>query len=74
MAERFLNCLGEACPIPLIRTQREMETMAAGDVLTVNIDYTCAVKGVPGWAKEQGHKVDIEEVGEGEWDIIIKKV
>jgi TusA-related sulfurtransferase len=73
MAERFLDCLGEACPAPLVKVQKELEAMAGGDVLTVNVDYGCAVSGVPGWAREQGHKVDVKEVGEGEWDIIIQK-
>ncbi|MDR1574504.1 MAG: sulfurtransferase TusA family protein [Treponema sp.] len=74
MAERFLDCLGEACPAPLVKVQKELDAMAPGDVLTVNVDYGCAVSGVPGWAREQGCKVDVEEVGEGEWDIIIEKV
>jgi TusA-related sulfurtransferase len=73
MAERFLDCLGESCPAPLIKARQELETMAPGDVLTVSIDYTCAVKGVPGWAREQGHKVSIDETGEGEWEVTIEK-
>jgi TusA-related sulfurtransferase len=73
MAKRFLDCLGEACPAPLIKVQKELQGMGPEDVLTVNVDYGCAVTGVPGWAREQGYKVDIEEVGEGEWDIIIQK-
>ncbi|MDR1362914.1 MAG: sulfurtransferase TusA family protein [Spirochaetaceae bacterium] len=74
MAERFLDCLGEACPAPLIRAQKELETMKPGDVLTVNVDYTCAAKGVSGWAGEHGCKAGVEETGEGEWDIVIEKV
>jgi TusA-related sulfurtransferase len=73
MEKRFLDCSGESCPAPLIKAQKELEAMASGDVLTVNVDYGCAVSGVPGWAREQGHKVDVEETGEGEWDIIITK-
>ena len=73
MAERFLDCLGEACPVPLIKAQKELETMKAGDVLIMNVDHTCAMKNVPDWARSQGYNVDIEEVGEGEWDITIEK-
>ncbi|MDR1586567.1 MAG: hypothetical protein LBS57_03840 [Treponema sp.] len=32
------------------------------------------MKNVPDWARGQGYNVDIEETGEGEWDIIIEKV
>jgi len=74
MAERNLDCLGEACPIPLVKTQKEMESMAIDDVIIVNIDHSCAMKNIPDWARSAGHAVEIEEVGEGEWDIIIQKL
>lgn len=73
MAEITLDCMGEACPIPLVKAQKEMEKMAVGDVLIVSIDHSCAMKNVPEWAREAGHNVEIEEVDEGEWDIIIEK-
>jgi len=73
MAEQTLDCLGEACPVPLIKTQKAMEKMAVGDVLIVDIDHSCAMKNVPDWARSVGHNVEIEEVGEGEWNIIIEK-
>lgn len=73
MAEKELDCLGEACPVPLIKTQNAMETMAVGDVLVVHIDHSCAMKNVPDWAREAGHNVELEEIDDGEWDIIIEK-
>jgi TusA-related sulfurtransferase len=73
MAERYLDCLGEACPVPLVKTQNELATMAPGDVLGVGIDHTCAMKNVPDWARSQGYNVDIDEVGEGEWEVVIEK-
>ncbi|HAM62195.1 MAG: response regulator SirA [Firmicutes bacterium GWF2_51_9] len=74
MKEYRLDCLGEACPIPLIKAEKKMETMAVSDVLIVMIDHSCAMKNVPEWARKQGHNVDIEEVGDGEWEVIIEKV
>ncbi len=74
MAEFSLDCLGEACPIPLVKAQKEMEKLAVGDVLILNIDHSCAMKNVPDWARDAGHNVEIDEVGEGEWDIVIEKV
>ena len=73
MAEKVLDCLGEACPVPLVKAQKELEKMAVGDVLIVNIDHSCAMKNIPDWAREVGYNVEIDEVGEGEWDIIIEK-
>ena len=74
MAEITLDCLGEACPVPLIKTQKAMEKMAINDIIIVNIDHSCAMKNVPDWARSVGHNVEIEEVGEGEWNIVIEKL
>lgn len=69
-----LDCMGEACPVPLIKTEKALEPLAAGDVLIVQIDHSCAMKNVPEWARKQGHNVEIEEVDDGEWEVFIEKV
>ncbi len=73
MAEFNLDCLGEACPVPLMKTEKKLNEIAIGDVLLVAIDHSCAMKNVPEWARKQGHNVEIEEVDDGEWEIIIEK-
>lgn len=73
MAEFTLDCMGEACPIPMMKTEKKMEDLAVGDVLVVAIDHSCAVKNVPEWARNHGHNVEIDEIDDGEWEIIIEK-
>jgi TusA-related sulfurtransferase len=73
MAEFELDCMGEACPIPLMKTQKKIDTLSAGDVLIVHIDHSCAMKNVPEWARAQNYNVEVEEVDDGEWDIYIEK-
>lgn len=73
MAELRLDCLGEACPVPLLKTQKKMDTMKIGEVLIVEIDHSCAMKNVPEWARKVGHNVEIEEVDDGQWEIYIEK-
>lgn len=73
MAEFTLDCMGEACPVPLMRTEKKMEELAVGDVLIVSIDHSCAMKNVPEWARKQGHNVEIDEVDDGEWEVVIEK-
>ena len=73
MAEFELDCMGEACPVPLMKTEKKMNTLAAGDVLVVHIDHSCAMKNVPEWARKQGFNMEVEEVDDGEWDVIIEK-
>lgn len=73
MAEFSLDCLGEACPVPLMKTQKEIEKLGVGDVLIVNIDHSCAMKNIPEWARNQGYNVEVEEVEDGEWEVVIEK-
>ena len=73
MAEIRLDCFGEACPVPLLKTQKKLADLNVGDLLIVEIDHSCAMKNVPEWARKEGHNVEIEETGEGEWEIYIEK-
>ena len=71
--EVVLDCLGEACPVPLIKTEKALAELESGDVLIVQIDHSCAMKNVPEWARKEGHNVEIEEVDDGEWECVIEK-
>ena len=73
MAEFTLDCLGEACPVPLMKTEKKLEGLAVGDILIVSIDQSCAMKNIPEWARKQGHNVEIDEVDDGEWEVVIEK-
>ena len=73
MAEYELDCMGEACPLPLMKAEKKMKDLASGDLLIVHIDHSCAMKNVPEWARSQGHNVEVDEVDDGEWDVVIEK-
>ncbi len=73
MIEKELDCLGEACPIPLVKAQDALKELAVGDLLIVEIDHSCAMKNLPEWARDAGHNVEIEEAGEGAWEVFIEK-
>ena len=73
MKEYTLDCMGEACPLPMMKTEKQMEKMEVGDVVIVQIDHSCAMKNVPEWARKDGYNVEVEEVDDGEWEVIIEK-
>ncbi len=73
MAEYELDCLGEACPVPLVKTENKLKELAVGDTLIVIVDHSCALKNVPEWARKQNHEVEVEEIGDGEYEIFIDK-
>lgn len=73
MAEEIIDALGEACPVPLIKVKNALEEMNIGDVLILQIDHSCAMKNVPEWARKEGYNVEVDEVDNGEWKVIIEK-
>ncbi|MBN2259085.1 MAG: sulfurtransferase TusA family protein [Clostridiales bacterium] len=73
MKEVILDCLGEACPVPIVKSEKAIIDLEVGDLLIVQIDHSCAMKNVPEWARAQGYNVEIEEVDDGEWEVFIEK-
>ncbi|HKL42046.1 MAG TPA: sulfurtransferase TusA family protein, partial [Clostridia bacterium] len=47
MNEVVVDCYGEACPIPIVKSEKALADMAVGDLLIVQIDHSCAMKNVP---------------------------
>ena len=56
-----------------MKVQKQIEKMAVGDSVLVQIDHSCAMKNIPEWALNQGFNVEIEEVDDGEWEVVIEK-
>lgn len=73
MKEVILDCMGEACPVPLIKAQNKIKELEIGDVLIIQIDHSCAMKNVPEWGRKEGYNVEVEEVEDGEWEVIVEK-
>lgn len=68
-----LDCMGEACPLPLVKAEKELAKLSVGDLLIVEIDHSCAMKNVPEKFRSEGHNVEIEEIDDGEWEVYIEK-
>jgi len=73
MNEVVLDCYGEACPLPIVKSEKAIKDLDLGDLLIVQIDHSCAMKNLPEWAREQGYNVEVEEVDDGEWEVFIEK-
>lgn len=73
MAEYTLDCMFEACPIPLLKALKQLNKMEIGDILIMQTDHNCSIANVVEWTEKQGHFIDYIEVAEGEWEIYIEK-
>lgn len=73
MAIKELNCLYEACPIPLIKAVKELRTMNSKDILVIHSDQSCIGVIVEEWGEQNNHSVKVVELDYGEWEVYIQK-
>ena len=56
--------MGLFCPMPIIKTKQEMETMKPGEVIEVTADDPGFEKDLPAWCKMSGEKfIEIKKEG-----------
>jgi tRNA 2-thiouridine synthesizing protein A len=68
-----LDAKGLSCPMPLLRTKKEMGKMASGDVLQVDGTDPGSRNDIPGWCDRSGHEYLGEKEGSGFISFYIKK-
>jgi tRNA 2-thiouridine synthesizing protein A len=69
-----LDVLGRVCPYPLVLTKKALEKLASGTILKVKCDAPAsAEESIPKFCEKQGFACEVDKVGDGVWDIYIKK-
>ena len=68
-----LDARGLNCPLPILRTKKSMNGMAAGDVLKVVATDPGSVKDMEAYAKQTGHEIVDSNDDDGEFTFYIKK-
>ncbi|WP_433773950.1 sulfurtransferase TusA family protein [Bacillus wiedmannii] len=63
--KQVLDAKGLACPMPIVRTKRAMDTLQTGEVLEVHVTDKGSVKDIPAWANKGGHGI-VKSVEEGD--------
>ncbi len=54
--DEVLDCVGQACPLPIYKTSIRIKTMKAGEVLEVQSDDDGIEKDMPAWCKLTGNE------------------
>ena len=52
---KTLDAKGLACPMPIVRTKKSIDTINSGEVLEVLVTDKGALNDIPAWAKSGGH-------------------
>lgn len=69
--ERELNCIGLACPIPVVKTRKAIEEFTEDGRLTVLADNDTCVKNLTKLAGSMNLPVSSEQTGEKEYTVHI---
>ena len=72
MSQNSLDAKRLLCPMPVIRTQDKIKTLAVGDVLEVVCTDPGALNDVPAWCRINSHKVLETKTMDDEVIIIIE--
>ncbi|GIO97407.1 UPF0033 protein YrkI [Paenibacillus lautus] len=64
-AEKVLDAKGLACPMPIVKTKKEMKDMEPGQVLEIHTTDQGAKSDLAAWAKSTGNELlDHQEDGD----------
>jgi tRNA 2-thiouridine synthesizing protein A len=63
--DRTLDCFGLLCPMPIIRTAREMKDMKVGEVLEIVSTDQGIIEDMPAWCRQTGQEyLGLKEAGD----------
>ncbi len=54
--DRTIDCIGLFCPMPVVKTKLELETMKRGEILEIIADDPGFLKDLPAWCQMTGEK------------------
>ncbi|MBA7704778.1 putative sulfur carrier protein [subsurface metagenome] len=68
-----LDCTGDVCPYPDVKSKRKVKKMNSGEVLEILVDYPLSAERIPETMESLGHKVlSADKTGTSAWKILIQ--
>lgn len=70
-----IDCLGEICPVPIIRLQKHMKKKGINsnqDIMIIT-DHSCTLKSLKSYCSSSELEMSVDEVINGVWEIILQK-
>lgn len=68
-----LNCLGDFCPVPMIKLKAALKKLDAGEQILLVTDHSCVVESISTHFKHTNIVCNIDEVLNGVWEITVHK-
>lgn len=68
-----IDCFGDICPVPLLKIQKQLDSISSGDSFMLVVDHSCVVESIDEYYADTSHHIEIDEVMNGVWEITITK-
>lgn len=68
-----VDCLGEMCPVPLLKFKSEMQQIENGETVMFVTDHSCAKTNITNYCEINKLNYEINEVLNGVWEITVNK-
>lgn len=68
---KTIDCLGEICPVPILKLQAVIDTIKAGEVYMIVTDHSCSCTSIRDFCKANHFHYEENEVINGVWEIVI---
>lgn len=72
-ADKVVDAKGLACPMPIVRTKKAMDSVASGEVVEIHVTDKGALSDFPAWANAGGHTILEQSEDAGVFKFFIKK-
>ncbi|MGV8979975.1 sulfurtransferase TusA family protein [Clostridium sp.] len=69
-----IDCLGDMCPIPILKIQKQLKKTKPGISIKVITDHSCVAESIKNHYSNKNHAFEVDEVMNGVWEIIITKL
>jgi len=69
-----IDCLGDMCPIPVLKIKKELKKTKPNDSIKVITDHSCVAESIKNYFTRKDIHMEFDEVMNGIWEIIITKL
>ena len=71
--DQELDCKGLNCPLPILKTKKQVDTMDVGQVLKMEATDPGSINDMNAWTRRTGHELDSHNEEGGIYTFLIKK-
>jgi len=71
--EVYIECLGDICPVPLMKLKRQEASLKRGDTIKLVTDHSCVSESIRNYCVSKGYQLEIVEPINGVWEFYISE-